>query len=357
MGPLYDFLCENTPSPALLDPNHYKVDALLRDLEADLHLHLLVRDPPPMLLATKREGVAWRNLTSYAEAITHRDKDPQAYNLALAMRWEEDRRKGGGVPLFRYHTPLEADDIMRTRSVERWRRGLERPDRNHLVLIIHENDGSFNRFNLNPKGTWMPIRDEKERDMAKRMLGEVIKKQFNGAHSCLYVVNPTNAEDVSIKYPIRDFLTFVEEVNRRSVVGSSRPIKDMEQYLEDRFPTPWYDALHDMSWSMLEVYTWMCSLCGKAKPPEETASTQVAEWLAKVIICQPDEKTTRSNEEMWHVFRTTLDAAKKEDVIQALDAIRTDEKRGIGVHGFLRVNEVVSKRLVDGVRKKVRPAK
>jgi hypothetical protein len=354
MGPLYDFLCENTPSPALLDPNHYKVDELLRDLEADLHLHLLARDPPPTLNATRREGVAWRNLTSYAEALTHRDRDPQAYNLALAMRWEEDRRKGGGVPLFRYHTPLEADDIMRTRSVERWRRGLERPDRNHLILIIHEDDGSFNRFNLNPKGTWMPLLDEKEQDMAKRVIGEVIQKHLNGAHPYLYVVN---AEDVSIKYPIRDFLTFVEEVNRRSAEGSSRPIKDMEQYLEDRFPTPWYDALHDMSWSMLEVYNWMCSLCGKAKPAEETASMRVAEWVAKSIICQLDEKTTRSSEEMWNLFKATLEAARKEEVTQALDVIRSDEKRGIGAHGFLRVNEVVSKRLVDGVKKKVKPAK
>ncbi len=354
MGPLHEFLCEDTPSPALLDPSHYNVQELLRGLEADLHLHRLTQDPPPMPLATKREGVASRNLTSYAEAIARREEDPQAYNLALAMRWEEDRRKAEKPPIFRYFTAAEAEGLIRERAEERWILGKKWPDKDHLVLVIHEDDGLFNRFDLNPKGTWMPLKTGKEHDVAKRMISEVIKKRFNGAHSYLYVVNQENEKDVSISYQVQDFLKFVEEVNRRSAEGASRPIKNMEEYLEDRFPTPWYDALSDMSWTMLEVYTWMCSLCGKSKPTEETPSMQVAEWVAKVIICKPDEKTTRSNEEMWNVFKATLDGAKKEEVFLALDAIRTDEKRGIGAHGFLRVNEVSHKRPTGGTKKQAR---
>jgi|GEM_PF-5070031 len=256
------------------------------------------------------------------------------------MRWEEDRRKAEEAPIFRYFNATEADYIISRKAEDRWLLGLKWPEKNHLVLIIHEEDGSFNRFNLNPKGTWIPLTIEKERDVAKRMIGEVIKKQLNGAHSYLYVVNTANDKDVSTNYPIRDFLTFVDEVNRRSVEGSSRPIKDVEQYLEDRFPTPWYDALHDMSWTMVEVYTWMCSLCGKSKTSEETPSKQVAEWIAKVIACKPDDATMRTSEEMWVTFRAILESAKKEDVIQALEVLRADKERGIGGHGFLRVNKI-----------------
>lgn len=343
MGLLQEFLYEDTPSPALLDPSRYNVEELLRGLEVDLHLHHLTQDPAPMPLATKREGVAWRNLTSYAEAIARREEDPQAYNLALAMRWEEDRRALGGMPKFRYFTTSQADQVQAMQSVSRWRMGRDRPDRANLSLVVLEEDGTFSRFDLHPTGEFQPETLERKMPVARQTISTLIKKQPNGAHAYFCISHPDVGREEASKYYVRDFLDYADEIERRSKEGARRPITDLEQFLEDTLPTPFYDALEGASFALKDIFQHMLSLCGRGKSPEPDPATQVAEWIAKMVPCQPTGKAERPAEEMWTIFTETLAAASKEEVVRLLEGFKTNPDLGVGEYGFLRINKVAGK--------------
>lgn len=339
-----DFLSQDGPSPALLDPCRYNPEHLLEHLRPDLHIEDLMRAPPKGGRArTVPLSGPKINLTSFAEAMKGHEKDPASYNLALAMRWEEDRRSRGFEPMFRYFSPEDAKEILSMRSGIKWRKGGLKPDWDHLVLIVEEEDGSYSHFNLNPSMSVEHNPLEGDITMARQNIEELVKKHLNGAYSYFYVDNPEMDEDEVAKFYVRDFLTYSDGIERRMEEGASRQIRDLEKYLEDTLPYQFYDAVESLSFTLKDIYQHMLSLCGRAKPVEDTPSKQVAEWIAKMVPCQPTGKAERSIEEMWTIFTETIGVAKKEEVVRLLEGFKTSPGLGVGEYGFLRINKVAGK--------------